>query len=589
MFRYGAHNGDGWPGDWNPERDYTGARYDVAVSGDVAAVAGNFTSIGFNVRRDLAFFRDPTPDTTIAGHIGGTVTSSHIQIFSYSSESGAKFECALDTSTFTACGNGGQSYSDLATGQHTFKVRATDVRGSVDPTPAEYSWTIQDYSNTPDTSWPQVGEGGSEIRAVIGDGNGGWYVGGNFNWLCGSNGCHERKNIAHINADKTVDTWAPEIGPGSSGGIPVRALALNQSTDTLYVGGAFTSVNDDPTKMRLAALDTQTSGHFEWDPDVVAWVYGLQLAPETDTIYVGGTFGVVGTLPVVTLNRLAEIKLDSTADATPWNPNVTGVPGGPGPQVWTIALSDTKLYAGGINIGGAGGQTNTGNLIEIDRATGAASATWRPMPNNAVHALALRSPSASTLFVGGTFTSVGSTAQSRNKAAEINLGHDRHGHRLGPAGRRWRSRDICVRIRARDRPDGRPVDEHSGTSPDAAGADDWLARGAAHVDAEPGLGSLRDGQSGLRPRRRRRLPERGGYSAQVPGLLRTTGLTIRPSFWRREGWGIRHPWRTAIRSWARSTGAPPRPPGCRRRRPCIAIPTPARPSTRRSTPSTRWR
>ena len=25
VFRYGAYNADGWPGDWNPERDYTGA------------------------------------------------------------------------------------------------------------------------------------------------------------------------------------------------------------------------------------------------------------------------------------------------------------------------------------------------------------------------------------------------------------------------------------------------------------------------------------------------------------------------------------------------------------------------------------
>ena len=347
------------------------------------------------------------------------MTSNHNQIFTYSSESGAKFECALDTSTFTSCSEVGLAVSDLATGQHTFKVRATDVRGSVDPTPAEYSWTIQDYSNTPDTSWPQVGDG-SEIRAVIPDGSGGWYVGGSFSQLCDSSGCHTRNNIAHIKSDKTVDSWNPSIGPGSAGGVPVRALALKQSTNTLYVGGAFTSVNGDTGKTRLAALDTQTNGHFTWDPEGVAWVYGLALAPDTDTIYIGGTFGIAGASHA-TRNRLAEIKLDSTADVTPWDPNVTGVPGGPGPQVWTIALSDTKLYAGGISIGGAGGQTNTGNLIEIDRATGAASATWRPMPNNAVHALAFRSPSASTLFVGGTFTSIGSTAQSRNKAAEINL------------------------------------------------------------------------------------------------------------------------------------------------------------------------
>jgi hypothetical protein len=62
--------------------------------------------------------------------------------FSFSvGESGATFECALDGAAFAACASP-QSYTGLAAGAHTFEVRATDVAGNTDPTPAIYSWTV---------------------------------------------------------------------------------------------------------------------------------------------------------------------------------------------------------------------------------------------------------------------------------------------------------------------------------------------------------------------------------------------------------------------------------------------------------------
>ncbi len=54
----------------------------------------------------------------------------------------ARFECALDNGTFLRCASG-VNYNGLADGAHIFFVRAIDVAGNVDTTPATYSWFIQ--------------------------------------------------------------------------------------------------------------------------------------------------------------------------------------------------------------------------------------------------------------------------------------------------------------------------------------------------------------------------------------------------------------------------------------------------------------
>lgn len=55
------------------------------------------------------------------------------------------FQCRLDSQNeadFAECSSP-ETYSDLATGPHTFEVRAIDEAGNSDATPASYSWTIE--------------------------------------------------------------------------------------------------------------------------------------------------------------------------------------------------------------------------------------------------------------------------------------------------------------------------------------------------------------------------------------------------------------------------------------------------------------
>jgi hypothetical protein len=89
------------------------------------------------------------PDTSITGNPLGATTSSSAT-FSFNGVDNVTpagsltFQCQLDvpeTSSWTACATP-RSYSGLAQGSHTFRVRAVDAALNVDPSPAVYTWTI---------------------------------------------------------------------------------------------------------------------------------------------------------------------------------------------------------------------------------------------------------------------------------------------------------------------------------------------------------------------------------------------------------------------------------------------------------------
>ncbi len=80
--------------------------------------------------------------TTVVGAPTGP-SSSPIGTFSFTSnQTAAAFECSLDGANFEPCAASGYSTPSLADGPHTLRVRATDGKGNVDPTPATYGWTV---------------------------------------------------------------------------------------------------------------------------------------------------------------------------------------------------------------------------------------------------------------------------------------------------------------------------------------------------------------------------------------------------------------------------------------------------------------
>jgi hypothetical protein len=118
--------------------DLADGEYRFTVSATDAAGNGSSDSRSFTV--------DTTaPDTEITFGPEGTREASAVDVYFTSDEYG-EFECRLtgpgQTSAFTAC-ESPKAYTDLAPGDYTFAVRATDEAGNTDPTPATRAFTLK--------------------------------------------------------------------------------------------------------------------------------------------------------------------------------------------------------------------------------------------------------------------------------------------------------------------------------------------------------------------------------------------------------------------------------------------------------------
>jgi hypothetical protein len=95
------------------------------------------------------------PDTSIGSAPASTTTATDASFAFSSSESGSSFECKLDSGNWAGCASP-KAYSALSVGAHQFSVRATDLAGNVDATPATQSWTVESPAPSPDTTPPNT-------------------------------------------------------------------------------------------------------------------------------------------------------------------------------------------------------------------------------------------------------------------------------------------------------------------------------------------------------------------------------------------------------------------------------------------------
>jgi hypothetical protein len=82
---------------------------------------------------------------------------------------------------------------------------------------------------------PNMPTANNTVRAIVPDGAGGVYIGGDFTQLTPASGpAVTRNRIARINADGSIHAWNPNANS------TVQALAVSGST--VYAGGAFTTI-----------------------------------------------------------------------------------------------------------------------------------------------------------------------------------------------------------------------------------------------------------------------------------------------------------------------------------------------------------
>lgn len=216
------------------------------------------------------------------------------------------------------------------------------------------------------------------VYAVVGDGAGGWFIGGEFSKV----GTFTRNRLAHIKPDGTVDAnWNPN--PNAT----VHTLLLNSGV--LYVGGAFTKLGNQ-TRNCLAALTASTGAvKNNWNPNVNETVYALSTSGTT--LYLGGRFTKVGNQA---RNRLAAVQL-SSGSVTGWNPNADD-------EVYALVATASNVFIGG-KFSRLRGLPRL-RLGVVSPGAGQVSTTFIPDPDAPVYALALFG---NELYAGGAFTGIG--------------------------------------------------------------------------------------------------------------------------------------------------------------------------------------
>jgi hypothetical protein len=95
------------------------------------------------------------PDTSITDQPTSPSTETTASFSFSASEADSNFACKLDGGEWSPC-TSPRPYTSLSLGAHQFSVRATDVAGNTDSSPATQNWTVQAPPPPPNTTDPET-------------------------------------------------------------------------------------------------------------------------------------------------------------------------------------------------------------------------------------------------------------------------------------------------------------------------------------------------------------------------------------------------------------------------------------------------
>ena len=260
---------------------------------------------------------------------------------------------------------------------------------------------------------------GDSVVAVVADGEGGWYIGGDF-WRVGS---QARSDLAHLDRDGRVDaTWRP----GADG----RVESLARSGRTLYLAGSFRHVAG-VSRAGIAAVDTVTGRVTPWRPavgevdQIVATTTAIYLASGQTVTPVDATTGVptgaalAGGAPfVVTPIRTylftggpyyggLQAVESSSGEPDEWHPGARG------------SFSSVTTAYGRVL---ATGRFQTGGRRQIGLAAwtaGSARLLWIAHADGYVNSAAIEG---TRVYLGGLFQILGGQKRPRLGAVDLRTG-----------------------------------------------------------------------------------------------------------------------------------------------------------------------
>jgi hypothetical protein len=248
----------------------------------------------------------------------------------------------------------------------------------------------------------------------------GLYIGGDFEVVGDGTNTQDTVAVAKYtlstSADPAVDTtWSTPADTSNM----AYALAISEDAAALYVGGgifldATLPANQENNLVSLSTTDGSTNqANFQVDDLVYALV--VSGTGDNATLYVGGSFNVVGTLPGSTdVSNLTSFNIsNSTASPIPWTNWAPAIEGA-GSAVRALARVGTLLYVGGTFDAVGVDQTFTtptygrNNLAVFEIADGSTTSivnSWAPstsegLNTNVVNTFALNTTG---LDFGGDF------------------------------------------------------------------------------------------------------------------------------------------------------------------------------------------
>ena len=276
---------------FNPNPNDRVLNLTLTTNGSVLYVGGNFTSIGGQTRPGLAAINTSTGlATSFNPNSNGSVEE-----FTLTSDNSILYVGGLFSSI------GGQSRRNLAA-INTSTGLATSF--NPDPNNSVYNLTL----NTDDS--------------IL-------YASGFFTSIGGEN----RQKLAAINTSTGLATsFNPNPNPGYT---DVYEHALSSDDSILYVGGSFTSIGGQ-SRRRLAAISTSTGLANSFNPSIGSdSVSNFSLASDDSSLYVGGSFSMVGkkartgfavfrnSAPPIAPDSLSVTSVTETTSSLSWTDNST--------------------------------------------------------------------------------------------------------------------------------------------------------------------------------------------------------------------------------------------------------------------------
>ncbi|HEX6689145.1 MAG TPA: hypothetical protein VF085_10845, partial [Solirubrobacterales bacterium] len=210
------------------------------------------------------------PQTTIASSPSSPTNNSQAGLSFASSESGGTFECNLDAAGWQSCTTP-KTYTSLADGPHSVEVRAKDLAGNSDPTPAQASWTV-------DTAAPQTTIGSSpssptnNSQAALSFSSSELDISFECNLdAAGWQSCTTPKTYTSLaDGPHSVEVRAKDLAGNSD---PTPALA-SWTVDTAAPQTTIASSPSSPTNNSQAGLSfssSESGGTFECNLDAAGW------------------------------------------------------------------------------------------------------------------------------------------------------------------------------------------------------------------------------------------------------------------------------------------------------------------------------